>query len=109
LKRRNKLNFLCTGGLSYALSISHIGRLGLINVFDAGKSITQAIGRGWALKMALASLIAISGPQKVSNFGAHPFQWSLQWMLPASKSLRPAPYEQQIHIVILPHFFFSFE
>jgi hypothetical protein len=45
------------------------------------------------LKMALALLAAISGPKKVSIFRAHPFQWPLKWMLPASKSLRPAPYK----------------
>jgi hypothetical protein len=48
-------------------------------------------------KMALALLVTISGPKKASIFRAHPFQWPLKWMLPASKSLRPAPYKQQVH------------
>ncbi len=48
----------------------------------------------WNLKFfGTASLVAISGPKKVSIFRAHPFQWPVLWMLPASKSLRPAPYK----------------
>ncbi len=51
-----------------------------LNDLDAGKSITQAIGRGgpWNLdflgpQMALASLVAISaGPKKVSISGPNP-------------------------------------
>jgi hypothetical protein len=33
-------------------------------------------------QMALASLVAISGPKKVSIFRAHPFQWPSKWILP---------------------------
>ncbi len=47
--------------------------------------------------MALALLIAISELKKVLIFKAHLFQWPLLWMLPASKSLCPAPYKQQEH------------
>ncbi len=39
-----------------------------LNDFDAGKSITQL----FLAQMALASLVAISGPQKVSIFRASP-------------------------------------
>jgi hypothetical protein len=45
-----------------------------LNDFEAGKFITRAIGRGgpfWA-QLALASLVAISGPKKVSIFRARP-------------------------------------
>jgi hypothetical protein len=48
-------------------------------------------------QMALASLVAISGPQTVSIFMAHLFQWPWLWNLPASESLRPASYKQQVH------------
>jgi hypothetical protein len=47
--------------------------------FEAGKSITQAIGGPkksrlfWA-QMKFASHVAISEPKKVSVFRAHPFQ-----------------------------------
>jgi hypothetical protein len=50
----------------------------------------------WA-QMALASLVAISGPKKDSIFRAHPLQWPSKWMLPTSKSFLPAPYKQQAH------------
>ncbi len=56
--------------------------LGLIN-FDREKSITRAIRTGWPWKstqMALASLVAISGPKRVSIFRAHPFQWPSKWI-----------------------------
>jgi hypothetical protein len=35
----------------------------------------------WA-QTALALLVAISGPKKVSIFRAHPFQWPEQWIFP---------------------------
>ncbi len=43
-------------------------------------------------KMTLASIVVISWPKKVLIFRANPFRW----MLPASKSLRPTPYKQQV-------------
>jgi hypothetical protein len=42
------------------------------------------------LNATKTSLVAISGPKKVSVFRAHPFQW------PPSESLSPAPYKQQV-------------
>ncbi len=58
--------------------------------------------------MALASLVAISEPEKVSIFRAHSFFKSLDFQGPllpmalemdllASKSICPAPYKQQVH------------
>ncbi len=43
----------------------------------------------WA-QMALASLVAISGPKKVS------IPTALEMDLPPSKSIRPAPYKKQV-------------
>jgi hypothetical protein len=59
----------------------------VLNVFDACRSITRQGGGGWVLEidtflgpeMALASLVAISGPKKVD--------------LHASKTLRTGPNE----------------
>ncbi len=48
-----------------------------LNDFDRGKSITQSFGMVLRAQMALASLVAITGPQKVLMFRAHPFQWPL--------------------------------
>jgi hypothetical protein len=63
------------------------------NDFHGGKFITRAFGRGrpkklrlFSAQMALASLIAISGPNKVLIFRAHPFRMALVMDLPASKS-----------------------
>ncbi len=42
-------------------------------------------------QMALALLIATSGPKKAWIFRAHPFQWPSKMDFPSSKSLRPAP------------------
>jgi hypothetical protein len=50
----------------------------------------------WA-QIALALLVAISGPKKVEIFSAHPFQWPSKWIFPTSKSFRPAPSKQQVH------------
>ncbi len=36
-------------------------------------------------------LLQFQGPKKVSIFIAQSLQWPLFWVLPASKSLRPAP------------------
>ncbi len=55
-----------------------------LNDFEAGKSITRAIGRRgpsksqlfWA-QIAFASLVAISGPEKVSISRAHPILMAL--------------------------------
>jgi hypothetical protein len=46
-------------------------------------------------QMALASLVTISGPKKVSLFRAHPFQWPSKWIFPHQNHYRPAPYKQQ--------------
>ncbi len=55
-----------------------------LNDFDAGKSITRAIGNGgWA--------------QKSLDFQGPPLPMALEVNFPASKSLRPAPYNQQVH------------
>ncbi len=35
--------------------------------------------------------------QKSLDFKARPFQWASKLDFPASKSLRPAPYKQQVH------------
>jgi hypothetical protein len=40
-------------------------------------------------EMALASLVAISGPKKVSIFRAQPLPMALEMDFPPSKSLRP--------------------
>jgi hypothetical protein len=69
-----------------------------LNDFDAGQSITQAIERGGPLKTLPF------WPKKVSIFRGHYFQWPSKWMLPASKSLRPAPYKQQVHCRLNHHF-----
>ncbi len=47
--------------------------------------------------MALASFAAISGPKKVLIFRAHPFPKGLEMDFPASKSIRPTQYKQQVH------------
>jgi hypothetical protein len=54
-----------------------------LNDSDAGKIITRATGKSgpenlefWA-QIALASLVAISWPKKVSIFRAHQFQWAM--------------------------------
>jgi hypothetical protein len=54
-----------------------------LNDFDAGKSITRAIGRG--------------GPKKSRFPRPTPSNAPFQWMLHASKPLRTAPYKQQVH------------
>jgi len=53
-------------------------------------------GKG-SQEIALALLVAISGPKQVLIIRAYPFQLPSQWMLPASKSLCPAPYKQQVY------------
>jgi hypothetical protein len=47
--------------------------------------------------MALATLVAISGPKTVSIFRAHPPEMALVMDMPPSKPLRTAPYKQQVH------------
>jgi hypothetical protein len=59
-----------------------------LNDFDGAKSITRALERMnteklFGAQMSLVSLVAISGPGKVSIFRAHP---ALLMDLPASKS-----------------------
>ena len=50
----------------------------VLNDFEAGKSITRAVGKGWALEISTfwahlwASLVAISGPQKSLDFQGSP-------------------------------------
>jgi hypothetical protein len=43
--------------------------------------VPEACRLFWA-QMASASLVAISGPQKVSIFRVHPFQWPSKWIRP---------------------------
>jgi hypothetical protein len=43
----------------------------------------------WALNRQ--SLVAISGPKKVSIFKVHPFQWPSSWIFPISKSFFTSP------------------
>jgi hypothetical protein len=50
----------------------------------------------WTQKQ-IASLVAISGTNKVSVFRAHPLPMALEMNLPASKASRPSPYQQQVH------------
>jgi hypothetical protein len=51
----------------------------------------------WA-QMALASLVAFSGPKKVSIFRAIPSSGPRNGFSRIKiKSLRPAPYKQQVH------------
>ncbi len=60
------------------------------NDFDAGNinySGHQKSRLIWA-QMALASLVAISGPKKVSIFRAHPFQWPELWICPHQNQVR---------------------
>ncbi len=40
------------------------------------------------------------GPLLLVYFMADPFQRPSKWMLPTSKSFRPAPYKQQVHVFI---------
>ncbi len=66
----------------------------VLNDFEAGRSITLAIGRGWALEIE-----AILGPEmttsEVSISSANPIALVID--MPASKSLRSTvPYKQQV-------------
>jgi hypothetical protein len=50
----------------------------------------------WA-QLALAFLVAISGPKKVSIFRAHPFQWPSKWICPHQNNYVPR-HKQQVYI-----------
>jgi hypothetical protein len=71
---------------------------------DAGKSITRAIEKGalksrlFCAQMALASLVAISGPEKVSISGPSlPMAFLIDIARIKISTVRSAPYKQQVY------------
>ncbi len=77
-----------------------------LNALDRGKSITRAIGRRWALK-----ILTFLGPngtrfarcrcraQKSLDFQGPSLPMTIEMDFPPSKSLRPAPFKQQVQYI----------
>ncbi len=96
----------------YSWSKTHLHKITNVPVFDMALVLNDFDGANpwlgplegvglenpklfWAQR-ALKSLVAISGLKKVSIFRAHPFRRPSKWICPPSKSLRSAPYKQQV-------------